>query len=326
MSGADSNLIAPTKHSASRKDVVSKESKTNENELWENIPNSSGVDRAEKLISLSHIAYDRGDYRSALALCESAKDIYISHKNEVTTGTMLHVYEGITWSLKKLNRNGEAAEAALIAAKSFVDDDRSAAASMLRDAGRSFFNAGDFENSLECYKQLFCEVDPEITEWLIGSDHYNCATASIELRKYEEAISDLLKARQCFKEEKQPENVYICDEYLSRVYTDLGNGVEAVLYGQRALDFAVLSKNPIHESTANYQLGCAKVLMGETDLALELLNTALTINANQAEPDWDLTVRANKQIAQVLTIKGKISAAEDILRRIRTLEETICDN
>ena len=105
---------------------MSNENKTNEKELWATIPNSKGVDRAENLISLSHIAYDRGDYRSALALCESAEDIYISLKEVVTTNTLMHVYEGITWSLKKLNRNSEAAEAALKAAKVLAHDDVSA--------------------------------------------------------------------------------------------------------------------------------------------------------------------------------------------------------
>jgi tetratricopeptide (TPR) repeat protein len=305
---------------------VSNEDKTNEKELWATIPNSKGVDRAENLISLSHIAYDRGDYRSALALCESAEDIYISLKEVVTTNTLMHVYEGITWSLKKLNRNSEAAEAALKAAKVLAHDDVSASLSMLREAGRSYFHAGEYEKALECQRQVFAEADPEITEWNIASDYYNCGTANMELKNYADAIPDLLKARECFKKEKQPENVYLCDEYLSQAYLELGNGVEAINHGQKALDFAIISKKETNESTARYHLGCAKILIAEFDQALKLLNESLSINAHLPDPDWELTICANQKIANILTIKGKTKAAEAILKRNKTLEETIYDS
>jgi len=304
---------------------VSKENQIKEKELWATIPNSKGVDRAENLISLSHIAYDRGDYRSALALCESAKDIFLSLKEQVTSHALLHVYEGITWSLKKLNRDAEAADTAVKAAKVLADDDKTAAISLLREAGRSYYTAGEYEKSLDCHRQIFIEADPEITDWLIGSDYYNCGTSNIELKNYADAVSDLLKARESFKSDKQPENVYICDEYLALAYTELGNGVEAVIHGQKALDFAILSKRPNYESSARYYLGAAKVLLGEFEQAQELIDEALSINAHLADPDWELAVCAYKQLANILIIKGQTTSAQEILRRVKTLEETICD-
>jgi hypothetical protein len=68
------------------------------------------------------------------------------------------------------------------------------------------------------------------------------------------------------------------------------------------------------------------VLIAEFDQAQELLDSALTINAHLPDPDWEIAICANKQIANILTIKGQIKAAEAILNRVKTLEETIYDS
>ena len=101
--------------------------------------------------------------------------------------------------------------------------------------------------------------------------------------------------------------------------------MEAVTHGQKALDFAILSKRPNYESSARYYLGAAKVLLGEFEQAQELIDEALSINAHLADPDWELAVCAYKQLANILIIKGQTTSAQEILRRVKTLEETICD-
>jgi hypothetical protein len=40
-------------------------------------------------------------------------------------------------------------------------------------------------------------------------------------------------------------------------------------------------------------------------------------------PDWDLTVEFEKEIANILTTKGRVAEADEIRRRIKTLEETV---
>ena len=89
---------------------MSTENKPDEKELWKKIPASVGTERAETFIELSHLAYDRGDHKAALALCQSAREIYEGQSTFVETSRMLHVYEGITWSLRKLDREIEADE------------------------------------------------------------------------------------------------------------------------------------------------------------------------------------------------------------------------
>jgi tetratricopeptide (TPR) repeat protein len=302
---------------------VSTENNPDEKELWASIPRSEGVDRAEHFVTLSHMAYERGDFKSALALCESARDIYESLKATVSTQALLHVYEGITWSLRKLDREKEAAELALHAVDVLKEDNPVDATDMLREAGRFFFTAGEYQKSLDCHLKAMQEVDPELTEWTMGIDSYNAGFALMKLERYPEAIPYLIKAREHFKKDKEPEKVYYCDEYLAVSYIELKNGVEATVHAQKGLDFAITSQNSSLETWATYRLGCAKVLLAELDEAENLLRDSLGMNSRTANPDWDLTIELEKEIANILTTKGRVTEADEIRRRIKTLEETI---
>jgi tetratricopeptide (TPR) repeat protein len=302
---------------------LSKENQPNEKELWARIPRSEGVDRAENFVTLSHIAYDRGDFKSALALCESAREIYESQKATVSTQALLHVYEGITWSLRKLAREEEAAELALHAVEILKEDNPEDATDMLREAGRFFFNAGEYQKSLDCHLKAMQEVDPDLTNWNMGIDNYNAGFALVKLERYLEAFPYLHNARGYFKSEKDPEKIYYCDEYLAVSYLEINNGVEAVFHAQKALDFAVTAQNSCLETWALYRLGSAKVLLAELDEAEDLLRQALALNSNATSTDWDLTIELEKEIANILATKGREAEADEIRRRIKTLEETI---
>jgi tetratricopeptide (TPR) repeat protein len=302
---------------------VNTENNPNEKELWASIPRSEGVDRAEHFMTLSHMAYDRGDFKSALALCESAREIYESHKAVVGTQALLHVYEGITWSLRKLDREKEAAELALHAVDILKEDNPVDATEMLRDAGRYFFTAGEYKKSLDCHLKAMQEVDPELSNWTMGIDNYNVGFSLMRLEKFSEALPYLIEARRYFKAVKEPEKIYYCDEYLALIYIELNNGVEATVHAQKALDFAVTAQNSSLETWAKYRLGCAKVLLAELDEAEALLRHALSLNANAMNTDWDLTIELEKEIANILTAKGRVAEADEIRRRIETLEETM---
>ena len=301
---------------------MSTENNPDEKELWASIPRSEGVDRAESFVTLSHMAYERGDFKSALALCESARDIYESLKAVVSTRALLHVYEGITWSLRRLDRDEEAAELALKAVEVLKEDDLVEATDMLREAGRFFFDAGEYQKSLDCHIRAIAEIDLDLTDWTIGIDNYNVGYANMMLEKYPEAVSHLIKAREYFKKDKEPEKVYYCDEYLAASYIKLKNGVEATVHAQKALDFAVTAQNQILEKWSKYRLGCAKVLLGESEEAQALLNQALSLN-NSCSTDWELAIKIEHEIADILSASGEVEQADEIRRRIKTLEETM---
>ena len=167
---------------------MSKNEKQDEKELWKRIPNTQGTERAETFVALSHIAYDRGDHKASLALCESAREIYEQLGAEASTSALMHVYEGITWSLRKLDRDEEAAELALHAVDILKENNPMEAADMMRDAGRFYFAAEKYEKSLQCHQNAIAEIDPDTTELSMGIDSYNCGFALVKMEKYAEDI------------------------------------------------------------------------------------------------------------------------------------------
>jgi tetratricopeptide (TPR) repeat protein len=304
---------------------VSKNEKQDEKELWQRIPNTEGTERAETFVALSHIAYDRGDHKAALALCESAREIYEQLGAEASTSALMHVYDGISWSLRKLDRDEEAAELALRAVDLLKDERPSDAADMMRDAGRFYFAAGKYEKSLQCHQNAIAEINLDTTDFTMGIDSYNCGFALIRMEKYAESLQYLLAARNYLKKAKEPEKVYYCDEYLAVAYIELNNGVEATTHAQKCLDFSQSAQNEPLETWARYRLGCAKVLLGEFDEAEDHLRQALSMNVHTRETDWELAIELEKEIANILVIKGRVSEANEIKRRIATIEETMND-
>ena len=305
---------------------MSKENKPDEKELWKKIPSTQGADRAEAYIELSHLAYDRGDHKAALALCQSAREIYEGLTTFVGTSQLLHVYEGITWSLRRLDRDAEAAQVALDAVVLLKEEDPDAATEMFRDAGRFYYAAGEFEKSLECHNKAIAECNPDMSDTNLGCDEYNCGSTLVQLKRYAEALPHLLAARGYFKKSKEPERIFYCDEYLTVCYIELNNSVEAINYAQKTLDFAVTAQKRVLETWARYRMGCAKVLIGELDEAEEELRQALSMNASSNDVDWDLALEVEQEIVKILITKGRVSEADEITRRLANLKDILEDD
>ena len=304
---------------------MSNNEQQDEKELWQLILNTEGTERAETFVALSHIAYDRGDHKASLALCESAREIYEQLGAEASTSALMHVYEGITWSLRKLDRDEEAAELALHAVVILKENNPMEAADMMRDAGRFYFAAEKYEKSLQCHQNAIAEIDPDTTELTMGIDSYNCGFALVKMKRYAECLPYLLAARNYLKKAKEPEKVYYCDEYLAVAYIELNNGVEAITHAQKCLDFAQSAQNECLETWARYRLGCAQVLIGEINEGEDNLRQALGTNVNAGNTDWELAIELEKEIANILVIKGRVGEANEIKRRIATIEETMND-
>ena len=305
---------------------MSKENKPDEKELWKKIPSTQGADRAEAYVELSHLAYDRGDHKAALALCQSAREIYEGLTTFVGTSQLLHVYEGITWSLRRLDRDAEAAQVALDAVALLNEEDPLAATEMFRDAGRFYYAAGEYEKSLECHNKAIADCNPDMTDTNMGCDEYNCGSTLVQLKRYAEALPHLLAARGYFKKSKEPERIFYCDEYLTVCYIELNNSVEAINFAQKTLDFAVTAQKRILETWARYRMGCAKVLIGELDEAEEELRQALSMNASSNDVDWDLALEVEQEIVKILITKGRVAEADEITRRLANLKEILEDD
>jgi hypothetical protein len=70
-------------------------------------------------------------------------------------------------------------------------------------------------------------------------------------------------------------------------------------------------------------MGCAKVLIGELDVAEEELREALSMNASSSDVDWDLAVEVELEIVQILITKGRVAEADEITRRLANLKDIL---
>ena len=79
--------------------------------LWEKIPQTTGIERANTYYELSARIYARGQYDEALALAESARDLYKEFDSSHAIEELAQAYSAIGYNLNQLKRIDEAANA-----------------------------------------------------------------------------------------------------------------------------------------------------------------------------------------------------------------------
>ena len=79
--------------------------------LWERIPETTGLERANTYYELSARIYARGQYDEALALAETARDIYTELGAVAPADGLAQAYSASGYNLNQLKRNSEAATA-----------------------------------------------------------------------------------------------------------------------------------------------------------------------------------------------------------------------
>ena len=308
-----------------RRDAVNEENELSEEQLWEQLPGLEGAERADVLIELSHEAYKRGAHHEALALCECAKDIYDGLGAQASGATMAHIYTGIGWTLKELNRPKEAAEATDRAVAIYREIGLPYVICTLRVEGSFWFSAKEYEKSMQCYQLALAEpqVDADLMD--VARDVFNIASALLHLEKWEDALGYYLDSRARFKTQKAPLQVAFCDEDIAHCYVKLGNGPEAMHYAQKALDFGVTADDDERIFWSKFKLGQAKKLMQDLDEGEKYLLEAKALITGNRHPDWKIVCTIERDLADILTSRGQVEEAGDILRRIATIEESLED-
>ena len=86
--------------------------------LWDRIPDVDGAERASTYYELSARIYARGQYDEALALAETACDIYSTLGASAPSEGLAQAYSAIGYNLNQLKRMDEAATAMSKAASS----------------------------------------------------------------------------------------------------------------------------------------------------------------------------------------------------------------
>ena len=300
------------------------ENNTQELELWERMSTTEGAERAEVLDELSHIAFRRDAFNECLQLVDTSIDIYFKLGMDSHIKELIHLYEGKAYSLRHLKRQAESADTFEEIAKLFqIDDDTTGYIRAKRAAACDWYEAKEWQKSLDSHLAAQSAIDPDATPMSMGIDLLNIGTAQIKLEMHTEAIATFLSARKLFKEAKNPEYVNWADQYLAITYAVLENGPESKFHAKHYFNYSKVAEDMSMEGFARYRLGFAHLLCQEYEDAHRELVAALEQLTLDENKDWEEILGANQALAKALTALGKEEEANTRLERIATIAETI---
>ena len=301
------------------------ENETHEQELWERISTTEGIERAEVLDELSHIAYRRDDYNECLQLVDTSIDIYFKLGMDSYTKELIHLYEGKAFSLRNLKRLAESADTFEDIAKLHqINDDTDGYIRARRAAACDWYEVKEWQKCLDGHIAARDSIDPDATPMSMGIDLLNIGMAQDKLKLHAEAVANYLSARKLFKEAKNPEYVNWSDQYLSVAYAALENGPEMKFHAKHYFNYSKVAEDLSMEGYALYYLGKAHLLCQEYEDAERQLTRALELLTLEEKKDWEDILDANKTLAKALIGLGKEDDAKERLEQLATIEETIC--
>jgi len=295
-------------------------------ELWQRAANNEGSIRADAYVALGRIAFDQGKFKESVALCETAKEIF----EQVDVGEyqreIFEVNIGLSKNYERLERRQDAAQAlgkAIEAAKVIeieeLDD-------LLRDQGRAWFAAGQYENSIACHQEAIAMTEMFLREESYGVDYFNIGMGLYELKRYEESKDAYLRSRAAFKAQGEIEEIVECDYRLAEIYFDLKDPVNIIHHGQRALDFFTVLGDDRKVWTLKYFLGIAHRLLDDLKTAGQLYDEARNLAVALGWKEWEFLIKVDLAVAELYEIKGEHESADEIHRRVKSIQELAAKN
>ena len=294
-----------------------------EQELWARISKGEGESKAQALMELGHDAFHKGNHTESLAMSETALQVYQSLGAKASNAAVGFVYQSMGWSLKALKRYEEAALAAHKAGDLYREIGDKDLFRALSEEGDYWYDAKEWEKSYEVYSLALVEVNPDRSDESLAFTYGHCGFALGKMKRWEESLEHFMKSRELFKKLKNPGQVAFCDEEVALCYYKLGDGVSALDFAQRALDYADITGASYRLIWANGRMGLAKKLLGEYDEALEYLMESKNHLLAERRTEWGTLVRLEKLMSEVFEAQGATDEAAELLRRVRVIEETL---
>jgi len=294
-----------------------------EKELWQQLPQTDGEERAEVLLRLAQQATYRGAGDEALALAETASEIYQSLGAKAANADIANAYTGISYSLKELHRTQDAVNVLGKAVDIYRADHYPFVDDLLRTQAIWYGELGDWQNNLNCHLEAVRvnEIDGN-QEWLAKS-LYNVAVAYGQLNNFPEAINTYRRARDLFKERKAIVEVARCDESIAGILTEMKDGAEALLHANRALDVARTIASDSRIAWCLAIKGESHYLLEQWDEANEALSSALFTARSMYETDWQLIVSIETAQAMLYRATDRDELAAEIEGRLATVREIL---
>ncbi len=291
--------------------------------LWERIPQVEGLDRANTYYELSARIYARGQYDEALALAETARDIYTELGNASPSEGLAQAYSAIGYNLNQLKRINEAANAMSKAVELLRESKSPLAIDLACTLGEWWFSYKEYAKTIECMTECVQEHLVEGNDSGAANDLHLVGCAQIELKNFEKALDAFQEARKYFKGLKEVINVGRCDQKIAHCLIELGDGEAALSAAQKAVDVFVTAHDNHRETYSLLELGKAQILAGQEELGLDTLDRVLEIATESDSKDFEFIVEIERRMAVVLHQLGKDEEAEEIERRIKAVADIV---
>jgi tetratricopeptide (TPR) repeat protein len=293
--------------------------------LWDRIPQTQGQDRAETYYELSARIFARGQYDEALALAETARDIYSEMGASAPSEGLAQAYSAIGYNLNQLKRIDEAATAMSKAVELLRESKSPIALELACTLGEWWYGSKKYGEVVATMSECAQEHLVDGNQMGAANDLHLLGMAYRELKQYTEALEAFKEARGIFKSEKEVLHVARCDQKIASCYNWLGEGEKALEAARKAVDVFETAHDHSRETFALFEYGKAEILLGKLDEGLNTLDGVLQIIAEDEPKDFEFIVDIESRMAEVMRALGRIDEAAEVERRLTTVRDSLAD-
>ena len=291
--------------------------------LWDRIPEVDGEERASTYYELSARIYARGQYDEALALAETARDIYSTLGDSAPSEGLAQAYSAIGYNLNQLKRMDEAATAMSKAVEIVRENKSPIALELACTLGEWWYTSKQYDKVVETMNECAQEHLVDGNEIGAANDLHLIGCAERELKNYERSIDAFKEARALFKRNKEVIHVARCDQKIASCLIELGEGELALETARKAVDVFETGHDHRRETFAQFEYGKAQILLEKFDDALATLEQVLSVVSEDEPKDFEFIVDVETRIAKIIRMQGRTDEADEIERRLKSVQETL---
>lgn len=291
--------------------------------LWDRIPQVQGEERANTYYELSARIFARGQYDEALALAETARDIYSELGASAPTEGLAQAYSAIGYNLNQLKRMDEAATAMSKAVELLRENKSPIALELACTLGEWWYSSKNFEKVVETMQECAQEHLVDGNELGAANDLHLIGCAYRELKEYESAIEAFQEARGYFKAAREVMHVARCDQKIASCLVELGEGELALTTARKAMDVFETAHDHERFTFAQFEFAKAQILLGKIDEGLVSLEQVLAVLTEEEPRDLEFIVDVEARISAVYRLQNRTTEADEIDRRLASVREEL---
>jgi tetratricopeptide (TPR) repeat protein len=294
--------------------------------LWDRIPEVEGEERASTFYELSARIFARGQYDEALALAETARDIYSQLGVTSASEGLAQAYSAIGYNLNQLKRIDEAATAMSKAVEILRENKSPIALELACTLGEWWYTSKQYEKVVLTMNECAQEHLVDSNEIGAANDLHLIGCAERELKNYTKAIEAFKEARALFKRNKEIIHVARCDQKIASCLIELGEGELALETAQKAVDVFETGHDHRREVFALFEYGKAQILLEKFDDGLATLENVLAMVSEDEPKDFEFILDIETRISKIMRMQGRNDEANEIERRLKSVQEALEDS